>query len=109
DNLRTRLPQTLITVRSSQPFISPLNPLCSPEDQLMQTHEGHARRRLRLTITGIIFFLITAALASTSSTTRSATPASATYVIDNQKGKFIAHAFAGGLFWFKGHDHYLAA
>jgi polyisoprenoid-binding protein YceI len=24
-------------------------------------------------------------------------------------GKFIAHAFAGGLFWFKGHDHYLAA
>jgi polyisoprenoid-binding protein YceI len=75
----------------------------------MQTHEGHARRRLRLTITGIIFFLTTAALASTSSTSKSATPASATYVIDNQKGKFIAHAFAGGLFWFKGHDHYLAA
>ena len=33
----------------------------------------------------------------------------ATYVLDNSKGKFIAHAFAGGLLWFKGHDHYLAA
>jgi polyisoprenoid-binding protein YceI len=32
-----------------------------------------------------------------------------TYVLDNSKGKFIAHAFAGGLLWFKGHDHYLAA
>ena len=31
------------------------------------------------------------------------------YILDNQKGKFIAHAFAGGLLWFKGHDHYLAA
>jgi polyisoprenoid-binding protein YceI len=75
----------------------------------MQTHEDHGRRKLHLTTTGIIFFLITAALVSTSSTSTSATPATATYVIDNQKGKFIAHAFAGGLFWFKGHDHYLAA
>jgi polyisoprenoid-binding protein YceI len=41
--------------------------------------------------------------------TSSAPRQTATYVIDNQKGKFIAHAFAGGLFWFKGHDHYLAA
>jgi polyisoprenoid-binding protein YceI len=31
------------------------------------------------------------------------------YVLDSSQGKFIAHAFAGGLFWFKGHDHYLAA
>jgi len=31
------------------------------------------------------------------------------YVLDASQGKFIAHAFAGGLFWFKGHDHYLMA
>jgi polyisoprenoid-binding protein YceI len=31
------------------------------------------------------------------------------FAIDPQKGKFIVHAFAGGLLWFQGHDHYLAA
>jgi polyisoprenoid-binding protein YceI len=31
------------------------------------------------------------------------------YSLDPNQGKFIAHAYAGGLFWFKGHDHYLAA
>jgi polyisoprenoid-binding protein YceI len=36
-------------------------------------------------------------------------PQPARYVLDASQGKFIAHAFAGGLFWFKGHDHYLAA
>ena len=38
---------------------------------------------------------------------RSTTPAS--YVLDSSQSKFIVHAYAGGLFWFKGHDHYLAA
>jgi polyisoprenoid-binding protein YceI len=74
----------------------------------MQTHEKHDSRKVHLTIIGIIFLLTLVALASTCPTTSSA-PASVTYVIDNQKGKFIAHAFAGGLLWFKGHDHYLAA
>ena len=46
---------------------------------------------------------------TTGTSFSSSKPATATYVLDNQKGKFIAHAFAGGLFWFKGHDHYLAA
>jgi polyisoprenoid-binding protein YceI len=40
---------------------------------------------------------------------RSTTPASSAYVLDSSQSKFIAHAYAGGLFWFKGHDHYLAA
>ena len=43
------------------------------------------------------------------STTLSSAPQTTTYVLDPSMGKFIAHAFAGGLFWFKGHDHYLAA
>jgi polyisoprenoid-binding protein YceI len=50
-----------------------------------------------------------AALTGTCPTTSSEAQGTVTYVLDNQKGKFIAHAFAGGLLWFKGHDHYLAA
>jgi polyisoprenoid-binding protein YceI len=30
------------------------------------------------------------------------------YRLDATRSKFIAHAFAGGLFWFKGHDHLVA-
>jgi len=63
--------------------------------------------RSSLTI-GIGLLAVVAALFITC-VTSSAPRQTATYVIDNQKGKFIAHAFAGGLFWFKGHDHYLAA
>ncbi|SRR6266498_219564 len=29
--------------------------------------------------------------------------------LDPSQSKFVAHAFAGGLFWFKGHDHLIAA
>ena len=36
-------------------------------------------------------------------------PATTKYSLDASQSKFIAHAFAGGLFWFKGHDHYVAA
>ena len=31
------------------------------------------------------------------------------FILDASQGKFIAHAHKGGLLWFKGHDHYLAA
>jgi len=30
------------------------------------------------------------------------------YTLDASQSKFIAHAMAGGLFWFKGHDHLVA-
>jgi len=36
-------------------------------------------------------------------------PATVRYVIDKQHSKFMARAFAGGLLWFKGHDHHLVA
>jgi polyisoprenoid-binding protein YceI len=36
-----------------------------------------------------------------------ATPA-ANYRLDASRSKFIAHALAGGLLWFKGHDHLVA-
>src|SRR5215813_12989538 len=54
------------------------------------------------------FVIIVLALGGPSRTLSSAPPAT-TYELDPKMGKFIAHAFAGGLFGFKGHDHYLAA
>ena len=39
----------------------------------------------------------------------SASPATVRYVIDASRSKFMARAFAGGLLWFKGHDHHLVA
>ena len=33
---------------------------------------------------------------------------SRTYVLDSSQSKFIARAFAGGLLWFKGKDHFVA-
>lgn len=36
-------------------------------------------------------------------------PATVTYNLDPSQSKFMAHANAGGLFWFKGHNHHLAA
>jgi polyisoprenoid-binding protein YceI len=75
----------------------------------MQTHNKHNRRRVHLTVISLLFLLTLVALSSTCPISSSAPAATTTYIIDNTKGKFIAHAFAGGLFWFKGHDHYLAA
>ena len=36
-------------------------------------------------------------------------PATVQYVIDTPRSTFKARAFAGGLLWFKGHDHHLVA
>ena len=66
-------------------------------------------RKNRFWIFGAILLLTLVAFASTCPISSSARPATATYILDKGKGKFIAHAFAGGLLWFKGHDHYLAA
>lgn len=44
-----------------------------------------------------------------STSRRDNAPATTTYIIDSSQSKFMARAYAGGLFWFKGHDHHLAA
>ena len=36
-------------------------------------------------------------------------PAPERYRLDASESKFIAHALRGGLLWFKGHDHFVAA
>jgi polyisoprenoid-binding protein YceI len=38
----------------------------------------------------------------------SSVPAAVRYRLDAPQSKFIAHAFAGGPLWFKGHDHLVA-
>ena len=50
-----------------------------------------------------------AASAGKSPARYTAQAATARYSLDSSQSKFIAHAYAGGLFWFKGHDHYVAA
>lgn len=61
-------------------------------------------------LTGLLAVALMLALAGLGPwVIHSSSPQKANYVLDPQKGKFIAHAFAGGLFWFKGHEHYLAA
>ena len=39
---------------------------------------------------------------------KTASPVPARYRLDPSQSKFIAHALAGGLLWFKGHDHLVA-
>src|SRR6266404_2531261 len=41
--------------------------------------------------------------------TRLTSPAPARYRLEASESKFIAHALRGGLLWFKGHDHLVAA
>jgi polyisoprenoid-binding protein YceI len=67
---------------------------------------GHRWSALKFVFPAVIILL---ALSSAFSTTFSSARQSTTYELDPKVGKFVAHAFAGGLFWFKGHDHYLAA
>src|SRR3954469_6458482 len=48
-------------------------------------------------------------LPGTTETTATATLAATRYRLDAAQSKFIAHALRGGLLWFKGHDHLVAA
>jgi polyisoprenoid-binding protein YceI len=55
--------------------------------------------------------ILPAANASSSqdaSNNRPAENAAGSYRLDASQSKFIAHAIAGGLFWFQGHDHLVA-
>jgi hypothetical protein len=75
----------------------------------------HRKLVASATILGVLLILLagldlpTTASAGKSPARYSAQPAPARYSLDSSQSKFIAHAYAGGLFWFKGHDHYVAA
>src|SRR4030095_3432243 len=60
----------------------------------------------------LIFLLVLTAFGLSSivgSSKPSSGPATVKYAIDSSRSKFMARAFAGGLLWFKGHDHHLVA
>lgn len=50
-----------------------------------------------------------ATLPVATSSTAGTTPAAVRFRLDSSQSKFIAHALRGGLLWFKGHDHLVAA
>jgi polyisoprenoid-binding protein YceI len=79
----------------------------------MSTHES-GLNLIRTTVTGVLALLTVIGTSSTGGAVKSSVympdaPATTKYSLDASQSKFIAHAFAGGLFWFKGHDHYVAA
>jgi polyisoprenoid-binding protein YceI len=55
----------------------------------------------------IIIALLLAVMIGPVSSVGAPTPV--TYILDPSQSKFMAHANAGGLLWFKGHNHHLAA
>ncbi|MFN2532334.1 MAG: YceI family protein [Pyrinomonadaceae bacterium] len=68
-------------------------------------------RTARMAITAALMLALIFPFSSISSEARTyhSATSSTRYVLDSKEGKFIAHAYAGGLLWFKGHDHYVAA
>lgn len=78
-------------------------------------NKGTFNRRVEFSLSTIIAMLLACPIIAfeiigeTPRKVSATNPATARYVLDSGKSKFIAHARAGGLLWFKGHDHYLAA
>ena len=74
-------------------------------------------RNLRALLKATLFILVLSQIAIHVSAARSARsvsnlPAGSAvmrYRLDASQSKFIAHALRGGLLWFKGHDHLVAA
>lgn len=58
-----------------------------------------------ITIAIVLATLFCHAIATSSATSR----ATVVYTLDASRSKFMAHASASGLFWFKGHGHHLDA
>jgi polyisoprenoid-binding protein YceI len=58
---------------------------------------------MRIIIIALLLAVIMAPVCSVGA------PAPVTYILDPSQSKFMAHANAGGLLWFKGHNHHLAA
>jgi polyisoprenoid-binding protein YceI len=59
---------------------------------------NHSRRRAQALAAALVLAL--SAATETAAATR--------YRIDASRSRFVVRAFAGGLLWFKGHDHFIA-
>jgi polyisoprenoid-binding protein YceI len=62
-------------------------------------------RHLRIITAILCSAVITISASLCSGLGHSRTPAATRYQLDASQSTFIAHAHAGGLLWFKGHDH----
>lgn len=67
----------------------------------------HSGRRSRALAAALVLAL-SAAAHTAAAPPRPASAAAARYRIDAARSKFMVRAFAGGLLWFKGHDHFVA-
>src|SRR5438874_10105036 len=70
--------------------------------------------RFRVGVLPLLLFSLVAFIPSSNPATparaSNAHPAATTrYRLDPSQSKFVAHALRGGLLWFKGHDHLVAA
>ena len=65
------------------------------------------RKISTLTFSSSLFAALAVCLAAGASARQ--TPAEAIYKIDAARSKLVVRAFAGGVLWFKGHDHLVAA
>ena len=76
----------------------------------METHHVHTNKTLRFALMALLLLIMLVLQGPCAISTASDNdPQTIRYAIDPKQGKFIVHAFAGGLLWFQGHDHYLAA
>ena len=62
---------------------------------------------LGIILLGVSFILCLTGPTSAASVQQS--PSTANYNLDSSQSKFIAHGLRGGLLWFKGHEHLVAA
>ena len=67
------------------------------------------RSRLKRAAVTLLCLLAIFSLSNVARTHADSQPAKVRYVIDATRSKFMARAFAGGLLWFKGKDHLIAA
>jgi len=77
----------------------------------MHTSESWARKMIADRIRVLALVLGVVALVGLNAQSRGINAKAETlrFKLDPDKSKFVARAFAGGLLWFKGHDHLIAA
>lgn len=70
---------------------------------------GYALLRATLDVIFLCSALIICTTGQTSAVLPQQLPATARFNLDSSQSKFIAHGLRGGLLWFKGHEHLVAA
>lgn len=76
----------------------------------MEVQRMKSRRRSLTILGAIVLLTLVQVPANTSRVAKSQrSPATLRFRLDASRSKFIAHGLRGGLLWFKGHEHLIAA